>query len=218
MNKLWKCLRSFTLVELLVVIAIISLLSALLVPALKSAKDSTKRIKCQSNLHQIGLGIEMYINEHDNYLPYAVTMGSESNPLGGALPPYLQDQIRTYLSGPTVGMGTNSAVFACPSTKMGWVLSTSPRNDYRYNYYFANGWSLATPQAGRKADSLSRNSGAALVLDMAWQDWVATDMPHDGINTLYADGHVAFVKAATFQVDGLPSETSTQSLYYSTGF
>src|SRR5205085_271585 len=108
--------------------------------------------KCQSNLHQIGLAIEMYINEHENYLPRAHTLASEDSPIpGDTEAAFLQDQLRTYLSGPTIGAGTNSAVFICPSVKKDWVLSTSPRNDYRYNYWFANGWNV--PQNGRKADS-----------------------------------------------------------------
>jgi prepilin-type N-terminal cleavage/methylation domain-containing protein/prepilin-type processing-associated H-X9-DG protein len=192
--------RCFTLIELLIVIAIISLLASLMLPSLSRAKESAKRIKCQSNLHQIGLAIQMYVNERDGFLPYAKTLPDPQetppSPPGGASPPYLQDLIRTYLSGPDVGMGTNSPVFTCPSTKKDWVLGTSPRNDYRYNYFHANGWDIGA--AGRRADVLARNSAAVLVLDMAWWDWPAFDMPHEGINALYVDGHVAYVDAGAF--------------------
>ncbi len=61
--------HGFTLVELLVVISIIALLVSLLLPALKNARETAKRVMCGSQERQIYLGVLMYANDYDQWTP-----------------------------------------------------------------------------------------------------------------------------------------------------
>jgi prepilin-type N-terminal cleavage/methylation domain-containing protein/prepilin-type processing-associated H-X9-DG protein len=63
--------RGFTLIELLVVIAIIVLLAAILLPSLNQAKHRAYMVKCVSNLHQIGVGLKMYVADNGDRFPPA---------------------------------------------------------------------------------------------------------------------------------------------------
>ena len=60
---------AFSLVELLVVIGIIALLISMLFPVLRSARQTAERAKCASNLHQLGLALQMYTNNNHGWLP-----------------------------------------------------------------------------------------------------------------------------------------------------
>lgn len=74
----WRMTRcrndGFTLIELLTVIAIISILASLLMPALSSAMARAKRVWCENNLRQIGIGVHVFMHDHGGKCPMSVAM------------------------------------------------------------------------------------------------------------------------------------------------
>jgi len=95
--------RGFTLVELLVVIAIVAVLAALLFPVFSSARAKARESVCTSNLRQLHLAMEMYLQDHDEVFPtsYVATTTGPYTSWRQAISPYVR----------------NSDVFLCPSAE-----------------------------------------------------------------------------------------------------
>ena len=79
MNPGSQAARGFALIELLVVIAIIAILAGMLLPAMAKAKAQAQSTQCKSNLRQMGIATQMYVNDNADKLPYAWATGHDAN-------------------------------------------------------------------------------------------------------------------------------------------
>jgi prepilin-type N-terminal cleavage/methylation domain-containing protein/prepilin-type processing-associated H-X9-DG protein len=84
--------HGFTLIELLVVIAVITILAAILLPVFAQARDAAQRANCISNLKQIALAHQMYVQDNDDALPSWYIVGPGGYQIWTAyLSPYYRD-------------------------------------------------------------------------------------------------------------------------------
>ena len=114
--------RGFTLIELIVVISVVAVLTALLLPALRGAREQARSALCQTHIRQLQLSFKQYADSEDGFLPYSFDFGRWPGPPSGfsgnlTLDPlgwwwfdYLDVVNRTSLK--------NSDLLECPSKRL----------------------------------------------------------------------------------------------------
>jgi len=107
----------FTLIELLVVIAIIAILAALLFPVFGRAKAAARTTTCISNLKQIGVATQMYMDNHDDYFPQGLDVSDKFAPQIWDAFPEFKKRIATMPMFHEIVMPyvKSKEIFKCPS-------------------------------------------------------------------------------------------------------
>ncbi len=165
---------AFTLIELLVVIAIIGLLAALLLPVTGRTKEAGRAAVCISNLHQIGLALQIYVDGNHNLLPVMRDRALGTNQMNtNALP-----SVEVVLQGE---LG-NTNVLRCPSDNQGIFEQTG--SSYSWN-------SLLNGEPADNLVVLGLNFDPhAIPVFYDKEAFHAVRGPGKGVNYLYADGHI----------------------------
>lgn len=165
---------AFTLIELLVVISIIAVLAALLLPVLSKGKEAGRSAVCISNLHQIGIALQVYVDQNNNRLPFMRDRSMDTNaPPTNALPS-VDVVLRSELG--------NTNVLRCPSDIQ--EIFEKSGSSYSWN-------SLLNGQSADNFKVLGMNFDPhAIPIFFDKQNFHAARGPGKGVNYLYADGHI----------------------------
>lgn len=160
--------KGFTLLEILVAIAIVGLVVAIAVPATRQIRANAKSTQCIAKLRGIGIGLSNYFYDHGTTFPILVTARESKNEdvpaIDTVLLPYVQDEF----------------VFECPSDHGGLFEKTG-------SSYFWN--SLINGQQLGNMDLFGLVK-AETGIPVASDKENFHEDANDGVNVLYADGHV----------------------------
>lgn len=217
----------FTLVELLVVLAVVAVLLSILIPSLRKARVTAFRAGCASNLRQINLGLNMYLDDSDGIYPcaedpvsvepvYWLWMGRGWR---GAVEPFLGQTLDA----------ENPSVLFCKSDDQAEEKYESTSYAYSMCFYHsprqidamtsaAATYSNPQPSVGQRVGDVGEPDRKVLAGewtsnhervadDKGWWAWVGSR------NFLFADGHTTFLSASSIHPanDGNPNPCLTRS-------
>jgi prepilin-type N-terminal cleavage/methylation domain-containing protein len=167
----------FTLVELLVVISIVSLLVAILLPALAVARESSKRTQCLSNIRTFNFSMDLYANDRKEWYVTDsshrgadnLTLTDSNAPLGSAptMPPGGGEGINSNSWRTLESYGITLNTLSCPSGFYRAGIRNAATGALSMNYFY---------HAGRG----NRRFTGAAYNDGDWQGYLDYDAPDIG--------------------------------------
>ncbi|HMP82633.1 MAG TPA: type II secretion system protein [Verrucomicrobiota bacterium] len=158
------------MIELLVVIAIIGILAALLMPALTRAGESGRATACLGNLRQIGVALQLYVQDNNNRLPVMRDRAAGATNAFPSVDVVLRDQLG------------NTNVLKCPSDRDGIFENTG--SSYGWNNLLNGQRDDDLHVLGMKFDP------HAIPLMFDKEGFHAARGPAKAVNYLYADMHI----------------------------
>ena len=191
--------KAFSLVEILVVLAIVGLIAALLLPVFNGVRTTARITTCQSNLRQIGVGLQLYLNDHRGLYPSLLASPTNCT-WSHNVAPYLKSE----------------KIFTCPENPDLFFKSgcPAPEPQGEITLAFHGGYTLDVPDSGRSPQMSERQirmpASMILVIDGDGDytnagpgtgaitaerlEEMAVHLRHrGGANALFADGHVKWL-------------------------
>ena len=186
----------FTLIELLVVIAIIAILAAMLLPALSAARERAKSANCTSQLKQMGLATQLYIDQNEGFTPpgrWETNVGNWWYTLSESIPSQQQEVHKNHQ-------------FRCPS------LAEPGDNAPIWASYVPNGNFFEVGKMGLNTSVIGQPDFSAMFIESAWEGdpgYVGPVSPQIFFNQM-----ARFLIGGQYNLSAYPHNNSQNTLFF----